>query len=638
MPAQVDDYSDDDETGGDQLSAGGGGGAGSSAGGTIGPQQASYSKQQQDAYVPWSSFVNANQDVSDREAAKLQNQAQGDVSGTQSQLGQIAGDNSSRDASNYEGWKSNTDAQGRVTGGSNDNIGPDGKPKGPSGAASSSDDTSNPAKGPDTSGAPLGPKGAPKGAAPQPVGATATSNPWASLATPLASTAPVQATATPLAQTAAPLTTSSSPGPAHHPAPPQQQNSTQASAQPLPQSYAAPAQAQGATPLAANAATAQPIIAKLAAPQNGLPNGPNTLMSDVVNGRGAVRGAPDLETAAGADTWASLLGNATKAEGEANALGSETGVQALLQQQQAGPENSAFDAALINGSGGPGFQKLAQQYGGQQLEQQIAGANQNAQNQWASLQGDLAARHASDAAEQAAGPAASGDLGATASPLDSTAPVVQTEPGRLDTTQGPVGGVTFSATSGANGQFDASQVPPGFDPSTDPRYQQALAALQQDVPIPADSATPQDFLKNHMQNGGIGQSWMEQLGMTAPGFIQLLQNMPAWEWQLFARGMIPSDLQRNVSGNGGHTAGGYFEGYSPTETVGFSAGTDPSKKTGMDIFTGVLNAILGAVGGGFVPAVAGAASSGITDSNKHDPTLDPVGNDPRIRRTKLPKP
>jgi hypothetical protein len=141
----------------------------------------------------------------------------------------------------------------------------------------------------------------------------------------------------------------------------------------------------------------------------------------------AANGPKDLEQSLGEAKWNSLLGETTKAQQEANALGSESGVQGLLQQGQSSPEqNTAFDAALINGQGGPQFRDLAQKYGGNQLEQGVVNADQKAQDAWKQLQGDVDARAAWDASAQKA-PSAAGTVSQLA-PVGATMAAAPTDP------------------------------------------------------------------------------------------------------------------------------------------------------------------------------------------------------------------
>jgi hypothetical protein len=104
----------------------------------------------------------------------------------------------------------------------------------------------------------------------------------------------------------------------------------------------------------------------------------------------------DLEAQLGKEGWEKLLADTMKAGETANALGSESGVEALLDKQ--GPA-TAFDAALISGSGGQQFRDLSEQYGGGQLLKELAGANRDAQGNWQRLMGDVDAASAARDAE-----------------------------------------------------------------------------------------------------------------------------------------------------------------------------------------------------------------------------------------------
>ncbi len=106
-----------------------------------------------------------------------------------------------------------------------------------------------------------------------------------------------------------------------------------------------------------------------------------------------VAGSKDLESQMGADAWGKLLGQTGKAQGETQALGSETGVQSLLQQKAAAPlaQGGAFDAALLSGAGGPQFNDISNKYKDDALGKALAGANSDAQGRWGRLTGDLSA-------------------------------------------------------------------------------------------------------------------------------------------------------------------------------------------------------------------------------------------------------
>lgn len=101
--------------------------------------------------------------------------------------------------------------------------------------------------------------------------------------------------------------------------------------------------------------------------------------STVANGP---TGPKDLQESLGADAWSGLLKDTVRAEGSANALGKESGVQALLQQGGNTP-NSAFDAALINGQGQKAFADTSKSGAG--LSDGLTKAFGDSQNAWGGL-------------------------------------------------------------------------------------------------------------------------------------------------------------------------------------------------------------------------------------------------------------
>lgn len=118
---------------------------------------------------------------------------------------------------------------------------------------------------------------------------------------------------------------------------------------------------------------------------------PDKLNTDVSSGKPVTSGANlagsnSLESQLGAPAWSKLIGDAQSAGTQAHELGSEAGVQALLGRE--GPA-TAFDAALVSGSGGKEFQDLSKKYGGGQLKKELVGANQEAQDRWSKLRGDV---------------------------------------------------------------------------------------------------------------------------------------------------------------------------------------------------------------------------------------------------------
>lgn len=560
MPV-IDDYDQNDPDSGG-LSATGSTPAQSAAIGsaTSGPHTAPAPKAQQDAYVPWSSFQSANQDVANREAGKLENQVQGDVSKAQTDLSNAQSGYDSTISSNYgTGQPSSTSAGTKST-----------KTQQPSSTAPQTVAT------PDTSGA------APATTATTPKGRQ-----------------PTQAQYTP----PTPVISRQRPAPTSNATPGVQQGYIDANGNF--QFGTAPKTTAPATPPAASStpmgtsSTSNPWASLSGPPQRvGASTSPGA-QAMLGYGRaqsltpGAAAGNPagskDLESQMGAANWNSLLGETSKAGQEANALGSTAGVQGLLQQTPentpTGPANSAFDAMLIGGAGQKGFQQLADKYGNGQLMNNVVGAEQDSQNRWNQLSGDMATRQAFD---QAAQGAASG--GAPTSAAGGS-------------TAQPAGSFSVTSTNGANGQFDTSTIPPGFDPTSNPQYQQALQQFEQAWPLPPGTPkTPQDFI-SWVEQGhqNVWDMWTKNLGISGDQLDALLKNMPQWQWELFARGVVPTDINRS----GGS---GYFEGFSPVQVGASGAGTDPKYKTAMDAFQAVMTALVSAGGGG--AGIAGGQTVG----------------------------
>lgn len=164
------------------------------------------------------------------------------------------------------------------------------------------------------------------------------------------------------------------------------------------------AQATGFQPLGAGTLFQGGSGAGLALNQSYSRTGPSA--QAVANGP---QGGKDLESSLGADAWGRLLGQGQKAQDDAAALGSQSGVQGLIQQQAGQPlaQNGAFDAALEYGQGQKQFGQTAK--AGQGLVNQLAGANQTAQGQWSKLMSDVTtARQQANQAQSNASPGASG--------------------------------------------------------------------------------------------------------------------------------------------------------------------------------------------------------------------------------------
>ena len=130
---------------------------------------------------------------------------------------------------------------------------------------------------------------------------------------------------------------------------------------------------------------------------------PDKLKTDVADGAFKTSGHnlsgwKDIEAQLGANGWGDLVGDTVRAQSEAEALGSEGGVAGLLRQQTPTP-NSAFDAALLTGEGGERFRELQKKFGGGALTKGLAGANKEAQSDWAKLMGDVDAASAARDAE-----------------------------------------------------------------------------------------------------------------------------------------------------------------------------------------------------------------------------------------------
>jgi hypothetical protein len=285
MPA-IADYSEEDEdaggAGGGALSAGGMPGGGASSGAPGGARQAQPSKQQEQAFVPWSRFVDANADVSKREAGKLNSAVRGQVDAAK-KAGDTAMDAfNNQVASNYD--RAKTPFQKGFA---------DGKEQ----------PQTNDASGGFMAGKSIG----------------------------------------------------------------LQQNVLARG-----QNVAAPKGNPNKPP------PERPLLSYVA--ENTLA-GPKA--SAVENGP---TGSKDLEAMMGAEAWDSLVGDTTKAAADANALGSEAGVEGLLQKQGNSP-NSAFDAALTNGAAGSSFGETAK--AGEGLSDALGNRLDGSQRAWQTLVGDI---------------------------------------------------------------------------------------------------------------------------------------------------------------------------------------------------------------------------------------------------------
>lgn len=172
----------------------------------------------------------------------------------------------------------------------------------------------------------------------------------------------------------------------------QQRAQTQAAAQAAPQTLPQATSAKGKA-AAQNTADRQAPTLVGSDPNDAMRGAvdPNRINTDLSTGKpvssaGDIAGAKDLEGQIGADAWSKLVGDTTKASEEAAALGSTSGVQALLGKQG---NATAFDAALVGGAGSKGFQDLSKRWGGEGLSDALTGANKSAQGDWTRLMGDI---------------------------------------------------------------------------------------------------------------------------------------------------------------------------------------------------------------------------------------------------------
>ncbi len=358
------------------------------ASGTV---QAHGTQQQEPTFTPWSSFVNANKGVSDREAGKLSGGVQGDVDKAKGEL---------------------ANAQNTFDNGIGANYGQAPKPR-----------PGTPLNTPVAQTTPTLQLG-PEPAAPAPVvessepalsafGGTGSTSTLAQAPQVRPQRVPASEAPVSYAQgdTASQAPTSAATWQSQAATATQPETSN-------PWASFLPGAAPAASPIASSPNVAQP------ATRAGLAG----LSQSAFNGQ--TTGPADLEAAAGAPAWSQLIGNTLNASNEANALGNEAGVQALLQRNQSGPEaNSAFDAALINGSGGQDFRKLSKQYGGQQLAKGVVDAEQGSQDAWKKLQGDVSGAQGLQHQTRAGTPSAGAAPAAAKAPWT---PVAATE------TNGPI--------------------------------------------------------------------------------------------------------------------------------------------------------------------------------------------------------
>ena len=323
MP-NVQDYDPNDE----EKPLLGGRGTASSSSGTALTQAA---PQQESSFVPWSRFVSANKEVSDREAGQLKSQVQSDVDKAVNERNAASQQGSDEIRSNYAGYEKPAPKTGQPG----------------TGAFVPSNST--------------GAFGRPNVTVPS-AGETLSS--W----TPEPQAAP---------QRQQPGRAASMPGMG------QQGGGFVPGNMGLPNlsstgaSYMATPKANSARP-PGTMANANYYVGALNPDKLG--HNPETGKVDGVG----VAGSKTLEDMLGADRWKALVGDTNRATTEASALGSEGGVQALL-----GPSATGFDAALVGGSGNKDVRDISKQYGGGKLGDALVNADQSQQDAWHKLMGDV---------------------------------------------------------------------------------------------------------------------------------------------------------------------------------------------------------------------------------------------------------
>lgn len=332
----IQDYSEDE----DQAPSGGGGGR-LRGGGVSGSVGAAPSKQVEPDFVPWDRFVSANQEVSQREAGKLAGNVETQAQDVSSRRTTAAEKQSEAVNQNYAGYQPQTKPQA---------VSSFGKP-----AAS------------------FGEAGATQAQAP--AGATADDGgDWSAFIRP--------------------------------PEPPPKQSS-----QPKQSATAPDGAAQGADAFDAGPQGGMTVGAAMPTPSLGETRRESPVRSDAMaskfwdatkqldkdklwynpaTGKSEgfeLSGWKSLEDQLGKAGWEQLVGDTLRAEEAATALGSEGGVEALLDQQYGNA--TGFDAALVGGAGGDRFRDLAEQYGSGALTGALGDAAGAARSGWERLMDDV---------------------------------------------------------------------------------------------------------------------------------------------------------------------------------------------------------------------------------------------------------
>jgi hypothetical protein len=325
------------------------------------------------------------------------------------------------------------------------------------------------------------------------------------------------------------------------------------------------------------------------------PSGSRTGLTDQA-AAGNLAGSKDLETAFGPTAWAKLGADTGRATDEANALGSQKGVQGLLQQGASAPmvQGGAFDAALINGAGQKQFGETAQT--GKPLYQNAANALQGSQQAWSSLSGQSAAAQkqsadAKSAADAAAIKGGSGGAGAAAPSYGAGDPV-----GSMNHNLDPL------RTANDSGRKSVL-MGLGLDPTSDPNKwgQQWVDALTGKA---GDPNNPNDAERSaRMKNDA--KSAEAELGISDADFIADVGKMSGNELgDFWAFGVVPPWM------GGTGQVGGWHSPYMQSALQFGSDGGMWNAVTNM-WKQGVEDVVTGAAGG-----VGGEISTGVKVANK----------------------
>lgn len=321
--------------------------------------------------------------------------------------------------------------------------------------------------------------------------------------------------------------------------------------------------------------------------------------STVANGP---TGPKDLQESLGANAWSGLLGDTVRAEGSANALGSETGVQALLQQGGNTP-NSAFDAALINGQGRKAFDATSKTGAG--LSDGLTKAFGDSQNAWSGLLAE------------------SKDTKAMQAKAD----------------------FEKKATDEADAFNSTLMAPPDEQQA---KLQSQIDYLKKNWPVPPEFDTQDEFVnwiathRNGQSDGGGFSNvwaWADQIyGGHDPKnpytnidqFFADVRKMTPAEFEAFKYGVVPAWMGLGNAASGGN--GGEFWGLGNTgnkvtaegtkkHEVGVNGWTQEqeddwnSKASALATLYQIIVAIA-AAGGGPAGAIAGAVGEGIIQATK----------------------